>query len=121
MSPSSAKADIALTADENTPALGPHRKVLKKKTVRKSVAAILGMIKVTPRAIAFACVQVSTACCYSVILFLCDCSSCILHCQMPPFGTKCMAGLTTVTSITSLLITSKFLRVKKLKCVLKDY
>lgn len=62
MSPSSAKADIALPADENTPAPAPHRKVSKKKPVRKSVAAILGMTKVTPRAIAYACVQVSMVC-----------------------------------------------------------
>lgn len=58
MSPSSAKADIALPADENTPAPAPRRKMSKKKPVRRSVAAILGMNKVTPRAIAYACVQV---------------------------------------------------------------
>ena len=68
MSPSSAKADIALPADENTPAPAPHRKASKKKPVRKSVAAILGMIKVTPRAIAYACVQVSTVYCYCMML-----------------------------------------------------
>ena len=68
-SPSSAKADIALPADENTPAPAPRRKVSKKKPARKSVAAILGMIKVTPRAIAYACVQVSPAYCYCMILY----------------------------------------------------
>lgn len=117
MSPSSAKADISLPADENTPAPGPHRKASKKKSVRKSVATILGMTKVTPRAIAYACVQVSTAYYYCMMLLQCGCSSCILRCQTPPFGLKSMLGLTIVIFITSSWIISKFLRVKKLKCV----
>jgi hypothetical protein len=54
-------ADIALPADENTPVPAPRRKLSKKKPARKSVAAILGMSKVTPRAIAYVCVQVSIA------------------------------------------------------------
>jgi hypothetical protein len=62
-------ADIALPADENTPAPVPRRKSSKKKPARKSVAAILGMSKVTPRAIAYACVQVSIANCGCMMLF----------------------------------------------------
>lgn len=119
-SPSSAKANIALPADENTPAPAPRRKASKNKPARKSVAAILGLIKVTPRAIAYACVQVSTAYCYCMMLFWCG-SSCILHCQMPLFGPKSMPELTTVIFIISLLIISKFLRVKKLKNVSENY